>query len=167
MENLVLYPSVASQWQALINEAQLARACQLNEELESYLVFLLMRYSTTPTIFSTALADEFFASTHLLGQLKADKLRDLGDKSLLFAGLFPGLAVRRHVSKRYFIDMGQSAYGILSEMHSISLSETYAALSEEFVLLTEILDSTRHLSPSKMEAQILQFMENSNSIKKQ
>ena len=45
MNKLILHPTDISQWHALVNEAQAATRLILNENTESYLVFLLMRFS--------------------------------------------------------------------------------------------------------------------------
>ena len=47
MSELYLQPTPVAQWHALVNEAQLGCDVELGEELESYLVFMLMRFSDT------------------------------------------------------------------------------------------------------------------------
>ena len=44
MTRLILEPTSVAQWQALVREAQSECNCNLDETLESYLVFLLMRF---------------------------------------------------------------------------------------------------------------------------
>lgn len=145
MERIILYPTPTSQWQALINEAQVACSLQLNPEVESYLVFLLMRHSDDRQLATTILAEEFLDSMKVLGRFRGTKLRDLGDRSLLFAGLFPGLADKRHVNLNYFVEMGQSAYGILSDMNFVDLGSTFATLSEDFESIVDVLAITRDI----------------------
>ncbi len=148
MEKLVLYPTEVSQWHALVNEAQAARALQLNEDVESYLVFLLMRYSSQPKLSSSLLAMDFFDSCNAIGQVRHDLLRDVGDKSLLFSGLFPGLAEKRHVNISYFIEMGQGAYGTLSTCCEHSIAQLFASLCEGFISLMAVLHAMRDKSLS-------------------
>lgn len=148
MEKLVLYPTEMSQWHALVNEAQVARALQLNEDVESYLVFLLMRYCSQPKLSSSLLAMDFFDSCHAVGQVRQDLLRDVGDKSLLFSGLFPGLAQKRHVNISYFIEMGQGAYGMLSTCCEHSIAQLFASLCEGFISLMAVLHAMRDRSMS-------------------
>ncbi len=61
---LIVHPTDLAQWHALINEAQAMRSLQLAEDLESYVVFLLMRFTSRPEIASTILASviEYAAS---------------------------------------------------------------------------------------------------------
>jgi hypothetical protein len=144
-EQLVLYPTDTSQWYALVNEAQVRQLCHLDEELESYLVFLLMRYTNQPQMLSSVLALDFLDSRVLLGRQRFIRLRDLGDKSLLFAGLFPGIAEKRRVSLDYFVDLGQSAYAMISleEVGDVTL---FASLCHEFRLLQDLLSVMRDLT---------------------
>ena len=48
MAKLVIQPTSTAQWHALVSEAESAASCVLNEDLESYLVFLLMRFASNP-----------------------------------------------------------------------------------------------------------------------
>ena len=49
MKQLILEPTVQAQWQSLVHEAQSACDRHLDETLESYLVFLLMRFADRPS----------------------------------------------------------------------------------------------------------------------
>jgi len=146
MEKLVLHPTETSQWYALVNEAQLACKLRLNEELESYLVFLLMRFSSQPDVTSSVLAIDFLSGVQAGGQNRHEKLRDVGDKSLLFSGLFPGLAEKKHVRISYFVDLGQSAYGTLSIEGSRNVARLFADLCQRFVPLMDVLQVMRDMS---------------------
>lgn len=70
-------------------------------------------------------------------------LKDVGDKSLLFCGLFPGMAQRRRVSLEYFIDMGKSAYLSISELHEKHESDLFHQLSDQFINLHHVLQAMR------------------------
>jgi len=50
MSQLILYPTETAQWHALVNEAQVSTRLMLNEDTESYLVFLLMRFSQSSEV---------------------------------------------------------------------------------------------------------------------
>lgn len=92
MKQLILHPTDISQWHALVNEAQAATRLILNENTESYLVFLLMRFSQGTKLIESVVALDFLESMRKPRQLQVELLRDVGDKSLLFCGLFPGIA---------------------------------------------------------------------------
>lgn len=146
MDKLILHPTETSQWHALINEAQAMRAVEVGEEMESYLVFLLMRFTQQPELASSVVAVDFLESHHSQGAGQRELLRDVGDKCLLFSGLFPGNAERRRVTLNYFVNIGQSAYGNLSQVTHVSAADLFAALANEFVTLMDVLHATRELS---------------------
>jgi hypothetical protein len=143
MKQLILHPTDISQWHALVNEAQAATRLILNENTESYLVFLLMRFAQGPKLVESVVALDFLESMRKPRQLQLELLRDVGDKSLLFCGLFPGLAERRHVSLSYFSDMGQAAYLTVGELQDSQTSDLYFQLSAQFVTLQQILQAMR------------------------
>lgn len=134
---------MSSQWHALVNEAQATTRLVLNENTESYLVFLLMRFSQGTKLIESVVALDFLESVHKSGPMKTQYLRDVGDKSLLFCGLFPGIAKRRHVSLSYFSEMGQAAYLSVSELEEKPSSDLYIELSEQFINLQQILQAMR------------------------
>lgn len=70
-------------------------------------------------------------------------MRDVGDKSLLFCGLFPGMAEKRHVSLSYFSNMGKAAYLTVGELQENQSAELYFQLSYEFSTLQQILQAMR------------------------
>lgn len=143
MSNLILYPTDTSQWHALVNEAQAATQVILNEDTESYLVFLLMRFSHSSDWVESTVALDFLKSMHSVLPRQVELLRDVGDKSLMFSGLFPEIAARRHVQLNYFTEMGQAAYLTASELQSNETSDLYFQLSQQFINLQNILQSIR------------------------
>jgi len=149
MSRLVIHPTPTAQWHALINEAQSAAQCQLDEDLESYLVFLLIRFTTRPEMHSRIMANDFLDECQSPNNHQHERWRDIGDHCLLFSGLFPQQAQRRLVSLGYFVALGQNAYSQIadSEYHPDigSHTELYADLANEFVLLMDILHSMRTL----------------------
>jgi len=143
MKKLILHPTDTSQWYALVNEAQAATRLILNELTESYLVFLLMRFSQTTQLMESVIALDFLESMRAPGKRQVNLMRDVGDKSLLFCGLFPGMAEKRHVRLDYFTEMGQAAYLIVSEMQEPESATLYHQLSEQFVSLQHVLNAMR------------------------
>ncbi len=141
MTSLILHPTDTSQWYALVNEAEAATQLILDESTESYLVFLLMRFSQTPQLLESVLALDFLDSMQHIGQRQVELLRAVGDKSLLFCGLFPGMAEKRHVSLDYFSDLGQAAYLTASELKPNPSASLFAQLSAEFMRLQQVLQA--------------------------
>jgi hypothetical protein len=139
VDKLILHPTETAQWHALLIEAQANSECQLEEDIESYLVFLLMRFSQTPSLANSVLAMDFLNSVNVPSAHKLDLLQELGDKSLLFSGLFPGLAEKKCVSVNYFIDMGKAAYYSVAELESTKGSELFEALGKNFIVMKTVL----------------------------
>ena len=143
MSKLILYPSDISQWHALVNEAQLSTQMQLNQETESYLVFLLMRSSQSTGWIDSVVALDALEARHSLPKHKIEILCEVGDKSLLFSGLFPGIAERRHVSLQYYTEMGRAAYLTVSELQPPQSALLYKQLGKQFKALQTVLQSMR------------------------
>lgn len=143
MKKLILHPTDTSQWYALVNEAQASTRLVLNENTESYLVFLLMRFSQTTQLIESVMALDFLESMHVAGRRQVELLREVGDKSLLFCGLFPGMAVKRNVRLDYFSDMGQAAYLTVSELQDSESANLYLQLSTQFMTMQQILQAMR------------------------
>lgn len=137
MDLLILHPTETSQWYALLNEAQASSECFLEEKVESYLVFLLMRFNQSPHIANSVLALDFLKISQTpAGKVKRELLQQVGDQSLLFAGLFPGLAERKHVSVDYFVQMGKAAYRSVAEQDACDL---FHALHINFKSMRQVL----------------------------
>ena len=145
MAELILEPTPQAQWQALVHEAQTACGCHLDETLESYLVFLLMRFARQPHCTARIMAEDYLNSPLLQGEQRADRLREGGDHCLLFSGLFPQLAERRLVRISYFVNIGRSSYRQLAEVLDRGWSGVYQSLSDAFIILMDILHAMREL----------------------
>jgi len=145
MARLILEPTPVAQWQALVQEAQDACDRNLDEALESYLVFLLMRFANRPQCTARIMAQDYLESQHLYGTHRIDRLREVGDHCLLFSGLFPQLAERRLVHVSYFVNIGRTAYRQLSDVLDRGWAGIYGHLSETFIVLMDILHAMREL----------------------
>ena len=145
MSDIVTGPTAAAQWQQLVQCAAAECEQRLEEELESYLVFLLMRFASKPQFADTILALEYLRSAMEEGRQQADRLRDVGDQCLLYAGLFPLRARRRLVRVHYYVDLGRSAYRQLAERVQQGWAQTFDRLADEFVGLRDVLQAMREL----------------------
>jgi hypothetical protein len=117
----------AELWQALVREAGERVGSPLDEMHESYLVFVLLRYQRDDTLLARAQALDWLDAQSRCGSVRADALRDVGDRCLLIAGLYPGLAERRRVGIEYFVDLGRGAYLEVAD----ASRNAYAALFEQ------------------------------------
>jgi hypothetical protein len=145
MTSLILEPTSTAQWQRLVQEASTNTSRTLDEELESYLVFLLVRFCEKTDALQRVMALEYLRAVAAQGRIRNERLRDVGDHCLLFAGLFPHVARRRMVRISYFVQLGRGAYQQLSLTLNQSAARLYSDLSSAFVLLMDILQSMREL----------------------
>ncbi len=143
MHKLTVQPTVTAEWYTLILEAEAKCEQELGEDIESYLVFLLERFTEKPEIVQSVLALEFLEGSQQLGHSGHEQLQEVGDKCLIFSGLFPGRAERRQLGISYFVELGQSAYGQLYNVSPQSDAEIFALLSENFVSMMDVLQATR------------------------
>lgn len=159
MESLVIQPSATAQWHAIVGEAEQLCATRLGEELESYLVFLLMRYAESPQIANSVLALDYLHSMAAIGHLRETQLREVGDKCLLYSGLFPARAARRRVNISYYVKLGVGAYAALASALAQLKAKLFEDLSQQFVKLMDVLQAMRELGNGQACLQPLQAIE--------
>jgi len=150
-KQFILDSSELSQWHALVREAEQDYGCQLDEAMQSYLVFTLMRFAKNPQLNSHALAIDYLNSHHLSNSLRSEQLRDIGDQCLLVSGLFPQSAEKRQVGVTYYVDLGRSAYHHISTVTQKGIAELYQQLAESFVLLMDLLQTIRQYSTPALQ----------------
>lgn len=130
-------------WQHVVEHAKTDCAVYLPTDLEVYLVSLLIRYTTKPEIAKQILATAFLEALQLDRHEKQVSLQRVGDECLVFAGLFPQTAKKKHVKLTYFVDLGRSAYAGISE-HA---NDLFGKLAAEFVNLMDILQAISTRQP--------------------
>lgn len=126
-------------WHDIIREAETQCNIQLKEELQSYLVFLMMRYTSRPDIANHVVAIDFLSGLGYKLSQKQQALQEVGDKCLIYSGLFPKRAQKRLVQLSYFVNLGQSSYANVSRIHN----DLYARLAMQFVSLMDVLQALR------------------------
>jgi hypothetical protein len=136
----------AQVWQALVQEAGERNRRPLDETHESYLVFLLLRYQREPWLLSHVHGMDWMEALQRVGHARAEGLREVGDRCLVVAGLFPELAERRRVSVDYFMDIGRSAYEGVAEASRQAYAALYRQLSQSYHELVGTLQAMRLLS---------------------
>ncbi len=142
-DKILLEPTITSHWKKVVKHAEDRCHCSLDEELESYLIFTLIRFTSNNDLASKVMATEFLQSLNLMGYARQAALRDVGDQCLLVAGLFPQTASKRLVSVNYYVDLGRNAYQQLSEILKQAFSNLYLQLSRQFIQLMDVLHNIR------------------------
>ncbi len=135
--------AAAELWQSLVREACARNAQTLDEAQESYLVFVLLRHQRDGHLLARTQALEWLEAQLRVGTARTDALRDVGDRCLLIAGLFPALAQRRRVSVDYFIDLGRGAYQGVADSGRSAYAELFAQLATSYHQLVAALRGIR------------------------
>jgi len=146
MAKRILSSHSTHEWHTLVSDAQQNAGVQLNEELESYLVFMLMRYTDKPEMAASVLALDYLEGAEALGQVRHERMRDVGDQCLLYSGLFPERAEHRHVKVSYYVDLGRSAYHTAADATQQALSQLFTGLASQFVLIMDTLQAMRGIN---------------------
>lgn len=133
-------------WQALVRDAESRASRTLGDDLESYLVFTLMRHQRDAGLGGRTIAIEWLETLLANGRRREAGLRDVGDGCLLIAGLYPQQAQRRRVSLSYFQDIGSDAYRHLGERASGGLESLFRQLASAFAELVRVLFEVRRLA---------------------
>ncbi len=128
-----------SLWQEVIQHAESRCAVRLNQQVESYLISMLIRHMDKPELCKQVFAIAFLEALQLQSHQRHLSLQEIGDQCLIYAGLFPLAAEMRHVKISYFVNLGQSAYGNISRTGN----DLFASLALDFVVLMDVLQSTR------------------------
>jgi hypothetical protein len=134
----------AELWQALIQEGAARSGVRLDESEESYLGFVLIRHQRDAAFGARTFALDWLNAHEEIGQVRAEALRDVGDRCLLVAGLFPRLAERRRVSPEYFVALGRDAYAGVAGCTRAGYADLFAQLARAFLRLVDVLAHVRH-----------------------
>jgi hypothetical protein len=162
-DKLLLHPTSCAQWHALLSEAQHTSSIKLCEDLESYLVFLLMRFSAQPEVAKSVVGLEFLHCAEKSFAQQSPALKEVGDKCLLFSGLFPGRAHQRRVDLNYFIQIGQTAYHTVAEQFATE-AKLFSKLCHSFPIMIDVLHATRELNSQPLDLlQIVEHWQTQNS----
>ncbi|GIX39946.1 MAG: hypothetical protein KatS3mg128_0995 [Silanimonas sp.] len=135
--------SALALWQGLVAEGEDCAGVRLSETTESYLVFLLMQHLRDGALAGRTLALEWLSALERVGTLRAEQLREVGDRSLLIAGLYPGLAERRRVGREYYVRIGELAYDGAADSARRSERPLFAELAATVRPLVRVLAALR------------------------
>ncbi len=149
--------SVIEPWYDIVREAETTSGLSVSEELEQYLVNLLLRYMDKPEITDSVLSLEFLLAEQQLSFNGYNELRKVGDECLLYSGLFPERAQRRRMRVSYFVELGQLSYQSAAKKagNEVELAALFEHLSQRFVRLMDILQSMRSLPGSDHQLSLL------------
>lgn len=144
----VIEPTITATWVEFVKFGEARAERNLSEELESFLVFTLMRFAERTDLFLFTLALEYLkASTEYTGRKKEQVLSEVGDVSLLLAGLFPERSRKLGIPPSYFSQMGRMAFSELADSFASRKLKRFECLyrnvSDGFPAMADVLTATR------------------------
>lgn len=150
MSKVLISGSQVADWQKLVSEAETELGVTLDEDMESYLVFTLMRYTRRPDMASRIMALDYLQAMQSSGGASQQHMREVADQCLLLTGLFPARARRRRVSLTYYVDLGRGAYQHLAE-NLAGMTEFYSRMAQQFIQAMDTLHAIRQMSEGQLQ----------------
>jgi len=126
-------------WYELEREGEDRAGTALPDPEEHYRVFELQRHQGDVPLGARTAALEYLHALDHGGHGRADALRDVGDRCLLIAGLFPRVARRRNVQPGYYAALGRAAYGEVASATRAGHAELFALLASRFDAMLRVL----------------------------
>ena len=155
MSDKLISGSRVADWQQLVSEAETGLGVRLDEETESYLVFMLMRYTRRPDMASRVMALDYLEALQGFGSASREQMREVADQCLLLTGLFPARARRRRVGLHYYVDLGRSAYRHLADSLA-EMAAFYSRMAGEFVQAMDTLHAIRQMGEGQLQLEPLE-----------
>jgi len=144
-----LHTRDTAHWRALVTAAEASVESCLEDELESYLVMVLLRYARNN---STSHLAKQAAAIQSADPANAELLREAGDRCLVIAGLMADQALELGMPVRYFVETGRHAY---QEVARRTRNPFFQRLSEQFVVLMDVLQVMRNLDSDELAVDLL------------
>jgi len=148
MGRITTQTSDLAQWHDLVKNAEKNNNYYIDEEIEFYLICMLQRFIKKPDLASSIIALDYLIAQKQIDVNRRKLLQDVGDKCLLFSGLFPEQARKRNVSVSYFVGLGEAAYYNVASFsrERKDLVELFESLGNHFIELMDLLMCIRELS---------------------
>jgi hypothetical protein len=149
MSSLALHTRDTAHWRALVTAAEASVQSCLDDDLEGYLVMLLLRFATRgqktgdhPALSSAGASEA----------LSTEGLIDVGDRCLVIAGLMPDQAIAQGLPVRHFVDTGRYAY---EEAARRTANPLFRRLADQFVVLMDVLQVMRTLDEDEIMVDLI------------
>lgn len=153
MHPYALHTRDTAHWRALVTAAEASAESLLDDELESYLVMLLLRYAAQER---TANVRNSRTLAPVREPANAEQLRDTGDRCLIIAGLMPDQAREFGMSIRQVVETGRNGY---QEAAQVTGNPVFRRLSEQFVVLMDVLQVMRTLDDDELVVDMFRLYE--------
>jgi len=166
-EDLVVAQSPREFFRDAVSSALSARPLRIQRETEFYLVDLLASHLAVRGTAPAAGGFEEPLALILARALEGDRaqwyreMKRLGDTALLLSGFFSDRLTRSAVGARYYVAMGQQAYGSLAERRQgfRGVEALYQELARRFGDLADLLAEVAELSDLRSNRGLVRLYE--------
>lgn len=140
-------------WCDLVRAGERHVQTELSEDAESYLVFVLLRHLKDAPLLGRVMALEWLNAVDASGSERRERLRDVGDRCLLVAGLFPQLAWKRRVGNEYFVSIGRGAYAGVACAAPAGYAALFSHLAQTYTAMVKVLSGVAALARQPVAAE--------------
>ncbi|MGQ0656953.1 MAG: hypothetical protein ACT4NU_02485 [Chromatiales bacterium] len=145
----MLHTRDTAHWRALVTAAAASVECCLDEDLESYLVMVLLRYARTACPFEFRSQVELAQSAD---PADAEVPLEVADRCLVIAGLLADEAAVLGMPVRHFVETGRRAY---QEVARRTRNPLFQRLSDHFVAIMDVLQVMRTLDEQEVAVDLI------------
>lgn len=135
--------SPAEFFKEMVEDSLARQQIKAGDMTSYYLVNLLCQFvrldGRAQTEFGEPLAFRLARALDSGGSEQRERLRQLGDFSLFFAGFFSDSLKRGAIDVDYYVSMGEYAYGSLSQRDEDTFAEVFSDLATRFVGFADVL----------------------------
>lgn len=153
-----------------VNEALQHQKVKTLPQVRNYLVDLLEFHLTTENLFDLVdgsgrrsretLAEMYLKASQAEPRARVELLKKVGDKALYISGFFGDSLQRKVVDVDYYVDMGGSAYGTLSEcVRENAAAEMFREFARRFNEFMDVLTRISATAFVQNEENILRLYE--------
>lgn len=151
-DDRVLVGGGTALWCELVKAGERQAQTDLSEDAESYLVFVLLRHLRDAPLLARVMALEWLDAVDATGSARRELLRDVGDRCLLVAGLFPQLAWKRRVDNAYFVNLGRGAYDGVACAAPAGYAALFSHLADVYTAMVKVLTGIATLARQPVAA---------------
>ena len=158
------YQSARELFKELLDKAIANQRAKIDEETRAYVVGMLHGYIENMQIDKRPLALMLKDALEDAGQMRAAKLRKLGDTSLFVSGFFPEILESGPVDSNYYISMGERAYDALGTIVSRhTKNAVFTEISRKFSNLVDLLNEISERTWATTESGIIKMCDRMTS----
>lgn len=143
MGTLVLQPTELAQWYALVAEAECVAKLELDQDIERYLVLMLIHYCTSTDIVGCRMSIDYLNALHSPRRFQLEALQRVADICLIYNGFYGEYLKKLGDNCHYYTNLGTHCYHMIFERFG---AELYEKIADHYLDACHILQSVRSIS---------------------